>query len=196
MEGEYVPPSMRKKRQEVIYVPSVIVNREEENLTEINDEEYVPPSVRKEEVKDVELDMERDFPVLGGSSNIKQDNIWTNSNNLNKIKTELFGTIIKEERVIEVRPEKKLKAVYYDEELEEEQEKKVELSRLNRDMELGIVKYLEEDRVYMYDEKDERSKMAFYEPDKFDRILEDEMLYEEEYYDGDEEDYRDDFGKL
>lgn len=203
MGGEYVPPSLRSSNN------NLIKKEEEENVDRFEPKEnskikkggligiedegnvYIPTVL----IKEKEINLERDFPVLGGvTNNSKSSNnsVWGNIQSIERIKDDIQGVQIKSDRVIDIRPEKKLKAVYYDEEIEEIVDKKIEASRLKRDMELGIVEYSQEERIYIYKEKDDRARVAFYDPEGFDKILEEESeiennLYEDEY----EEEYSD-----
>lgn len=190
MEGEYVPPSLRKQNNNEIIIEKRILEEIPKKVGLIGLEEegdvYIPTVL----IKEKEINLEKDFPVLGMNKNTNEvKSVWGNVENLQKIKEDISGVQIKSERVIDIRPEKKLKAVYYDEDMEEIVEKKIESSRLKRDMDLGIVYYSQEERIYVYKEKDEKARIAFYDPEGFDILLEEENNYEEEEYSDIEEDY-------
>jgi hypothetical protein len=179
MEGEYVPPSMRVKNK----VEELIKPIERSGLSGLNvlDKEegvYIPSVL----IKENEKKLENDFPVLGEIRNVELKSVWGNRENMDKIKRDINGVEIKSNREIYIMPEKRLKAVFYDESIEEVVEKKIILSRLKRDMDLGLVEYSEEDRVYIYNEKEEEARIAFYEPELFDILLNESEEYIEEEY--------------
>jgi hypothetical protein len=201
MKGEYVPPSMRAKnklneevreevREEVIDIKNMI---DKSGLIGLNRDEglYIPTVL----IKERELNLENEFPVLGDKKRTDDmKSVWGNIENLERIKKEINGIEIKSERIIDIRPEKKLKAVYYDEDMEEIIEKKIVYSRLRRDMDLGLVEYSEDERIYVYKEKNEDARTAFYDPELFDKLLEESEILELELEeDLSDEEYLDDY---